>query len=102
MEIINRNAYHEYVAVIKNVFNSSSFMYLKVASGKCYYLRRDWVIELFEDKLPEKQLEAVILYLSDNKHLNTILNFDKKLTIEERDRHIERIASWLSLGLGIQ
>ena len=54
-------------------------MYLKVASGKCYYLRRDWIIELFEDKLPEKQLEAVILYLSDNKHLNTILNFDKEV-----------------------
>ena len=102
MEIIDKNSYNKYVEVIKSVFNSSTFIYLKVASGKCYYLRRDWVIELFEDKLPEKQLEAVILYLSDNEYLNTILNFDKKLTVEERDRHIERIASWLSLGLGIQ
>ena len=93
MEIIDKNSYNKYVEVIKSVFNSSTFIYLKVASGKCYYLRRDWVIELFEDKLPEKQLEAVILYLSDNEYLNTILNFDKKLTVEERDRHIERIAS---------
>ena len=101
MEIIDRNSYHEYVDVIKNVFNSSSFMYLKVASGKCYYLRRDWVIELFENKLPEKQLEAVILYLSDNKQLDLILNLDKRLTVEERENHIEKIASWLSLGLAV-
>ena len=68
----------EYAQIIMKVFKSESFMYLKVASGNCKYLRKDWIEELFDGRLPEKQLAAVPFYLNDDKNLDSLIGFIMK------------------------
>ena len=68
----------EYAQIIMKVFKSESFMYLKVANGNCKYLRKDWIEELFDGRLPEKQLAAVPFYLNDDKNLDSLIGFIMK------------------------
>ena len=89
----------EYAQIIMKVFKSERFMYLKVASGKCKYLRKDWIEELFDGRLPEKQLAAVTLYLNDDLNLDSLLGFIDKRSKEERDHQMETCAFMFSLGL---
>ena len=68
----------EYSQIIMKVFKSESFMYLKVANGNCKYLRKDWIEELFDGRLQEKQLAAVPYYLNDDKNLDSLIGFIMK------------------------
>ena len=96
------NEFEEYETVIKQFFKSSSFPLLRIArTVNTRFMRESWIEELIDGKLPRKQLDLIVRYLSDDKVLDSFIDIYDKRSQEERDLHIERCAYLFARGMSI-
>ena len=94
--------FEEYETVIKQFFKSSSFPLLRIArTVNTRFMRESWIEELIDGKLPRKQLDLIVRYLSDDKVLDSFIDIYDKRSQEERDLQIERCAYLFARGMSI-
>jgi hypothetical protein len=94
--------FEEYETVIKQFFKSSSFPLLRIArTVNTRFMRESWIEELIDGKLPRKQLDLIVRYLSDDKVLDSFIDIYDKRSQEERDLQIERCAYLFARGISI-
>ena len=94
--------FEEYETVIKQFFKSSSFPLLRIArTVNTRFMRESWIEELIDGKLPRKQLNLIVRYLSDDKVLDSFIDIYDKRSQEERDLQIERCAYLFARGISI-
>ena len=94
--------FEEYETVIKQFFKSSSFPLLRIArTVNTRFMRESWIEELIDGKLPRKQLDLIIRYLSDDKILDSFIDIYDERSQEERDLQIERCAYLFARGISI-
>ena len=94
--------FEEYENVIKQFFKSSSFPLLRITRTKnTRFMRESWIEELIDGKLPRKQLDLIVRYLSDDKVLDSFIDIYDERSQEERDLQIERCAYLFARGISI-
>ena len=94
--------FEEYETVIKEFFKSSFFPLLRIArTVNTRFMRESWIEESFDGKLPRKQLDLIIRYLSDDKILDSFIDIYDERSQEERDLQIERCAYLFARGISI-